>query len=193
MPASMRRSTKSSTTSTTRCWPRRMVVRFELQLLSELGFGLDLERCAATGVSGDLVYVSPKSGRAVSREPPASRGPTRCCGCRRSCANAMLRPSADDLADGFALTGFFLSAMCSSRAACTRRRARAFHRCAKPCAAERSLNSPPVAPSIIRTAVVIGTAVIVRSGSPDAAPATAIRAAAPNLASKARPGPDWCH
>ncbi|MGE5771290.1 MAG: DNA repair protein RecO, partial [Hyphomicrobiales bacterium] len=44
-----------------------MVVRFELQLLSDLGFGLDLERCAATGVSGDLVYVSPKSGRAVSR------------------------------------------------------------------------------------------------------------------------------
>ena len=44
-----------------------MVVRFELQLLSEIGFGLDLERCVATGVSGDLVYVSPKSGRAVSR------------------------------------------------------------------------------------------------------------------------------
>src|SRR6478752_4866743 len=38
-----------------------MVVRFELLLLSELGFGLDLERCVATGSSGDLVYVSPKS------------------------------------------------------------------------------------------------------------------------------------
>src|SRR5262245_14107789 len=37
------------------------VVRFELQLLSELGFGLDLGKCAATGASGDLVYVSPKS------------------------------------------------------------------------------------------------------------------------------------
>src|SRR5262249_45663426 len=44
-----------------------MVVRFELQLLSELGFGLDLDRCVATGSSGDLVFVSPKSGRAVSR------------------------------------------------------------------------------------------------------------------------------
>src|SRR4030095_12262825 len=44
-----------------------MVVRFELQLLSELGFGLDLARCVATGSSGDLVFVSPKSGRAVSR------------------------------------------------------------------------------------------------------------------------------
>src|SRR4029078_2859942 len=44
-----------------------MVVRFELQLLSEIGFGLDLERCVAPGASGDFVYVSPKSGRAVSR------------------------------------------------------------------------------------------------------------------------------
>ena len=44
-----------------------MVVRFELQLLAELGFGLDLTQCAATGASDDLIYVSPKSGRAVSR------------------------------------------------------------------------------------------------------------------------------
>src|SRR5690348_3772679 len=45
-----------------------MVVRFELQLLAELGFGLDLAQCAATGGARDLIYVSPKSGRAVSRE-----------------------------------------------------------------------------------------------------------------------------
>jgi DNA repair protein RecO (recombination protein O) len=44
-----------------------LVVRFELQLLTELGFGLDLEQCAATGATDELVYVSPKSGRAVSR------------------------------------------------------------------------------------------------------------------------------
>jgi len=44
------------------------MARFELQLLSELGFGLDLDSCAATGSTTDLVYVSPKSGRAVSRE-----------------------------------------------------------------------------------------------------------------------------
>ena len=43
-------------------------MRFELALLAELGFGLDLEACAATGVRENLVYVSPKSGRAVSRE-----------------------------------------------------------------------------------------------------------------------------
>jgi len=85
-----------------------MVVRFELQLLSELGFGLDLERCAATGASGDLVYVSPKSGRAVSRtagEPWADK---------MLRLPAFLRqhdaiPSGHDLADGFALTGYFLT------------------------------------------------------------------------------------
>ena len=44
-----------------------LIVRFELLLLDELGFGLDLAECAATGSREDLVYVSPKSGRAVSR------------------------------------------------------------------------------------------------------------------------------
>jgi DNA repair protein RecO (recombination protein O) len=85
-----------------------MVVRFELQLLSELGFGLDLEQCAATGASGDLAYVSPKSGRAVSRtagEPWADK---------MLRLPAFLRqhdaiPSGHDLADGFALTGYFLT------------------------------------------------------------------------------------
>jgi DNA repair protein RecO (recombination protein O) len=42
------------------------LVRYELLLLAELGFGLDLERCAVTGSSDDLVAVSPKSGRSVS-------------------------------------------------------------------------------------------------------------------------------
>ena len=41
------------------------LVRYELLLLAELGFGLDLERCAVTGSNDDLVAVSPKSGRAV--------------------------------------------------------------------------------------------------------------------------------
>jgi DNA repair protein RecO (recombination protein O) len=43
-------------------------LRWELALLEELGFGLDLARCAATGATEDLFYVSPKSGAAVSRE-----------------------------------------------------------------------------------------------------------------------------
>jgi DNA repair protein RecO (recombination protein O) len=44
-----------------------LIVRFELALLDELGFGLDLSSCAATGSAEDLAWVSPKSGRAVSR------------------------------------------------------------------------------------------------------------------------------
>ena len=43
------------------------LARYELLLLAELGFGLDLERCVATGATGDLAFVSPKSGGAVSR------------------------------------------------------------------------------------------------------------------------------
>ena len=45
-----------------------LMARFELLLLDELGFGLDLDSCAATGSQDDLTFVSPKSGRAVSRE-----------------------------------------------------------------------------------------------------------------------------
>lgn len=44
-----------------------LVVRFELLVLDELGFGLDLTQCAATGARQELVFVSPKSGRAISR------------------------------------------------------------------------------------------------------------------------------
>jgi len=85
-----------------------LVVRFELQLLAELGFGLDLAQCAATGTSGDLIYVSPKSGRAVSRdagEPWADKMLRLPAFLRGDNTNAANR----DIADGFALTGFFLS------------------------------------------------------------------------------------
>ncbi len=47
-------------------WPA-VFVRFEAGLLQDLGFGLDLTRCAATGALDDLIYVSPRTGRAVSR------------------------------------------------------------------------------------------------------------------------------
>jgi DNA repair protein RecO (recombination protein O) len=83
------------------------VVRFELQMLRELGFGLDLAACASTGQATELDYVSPKSGRAVSRlagEPWRDR---------------LLRlpaflsgdemPSLEEVSDGFALTGFFMA------------------------------------------------------------------------------------
>ncbi len=48
-------------------WPLAYL-RWEQALLEEMGFGLDLSACAVRGVNEDLIYVSPKSGRAVSRE-----------------------------------------------------------------------------------------------------------------------------
>lgn len=51
-------------------WPA-LLVRWQLGLLDELGFGLDLSQCAATGSREQLVYVSPKSGKAVSAEAGA--------------------------------------------------------------------------------------------------------------------------
>lgn len=47
-------------------WPA-VYIQWEMGLLRELGFGLDLQACAATGVTTELVYVSPRTGRAVSR------------------------------------------------------------------------------------------------------------------------------
>lgn len=86
-------------------WPARYVL-WERDLLAALGFGLDLSRCAASGATEDLLYVSPKSGRAVSRAaglpyhdkllplPAFLWRPT---------------PAApDDLAQGLELTGYFL-------------------------------------------------------------------------------------
>ncbi|MGO9419828.1 DNA repair protein RecO [Roseiarcus sp.] len=87
-----------------------LVARFEARILAECGFRLDLSRCAATGALDDLAYVSPKSGRAVSLAAgeawrdrllplPAFL---------RDGARLEARPSADDIADGFLTTGFFL-------------------------------------------------------------------------------------
>ncbi len=50
-------------------------VRFELVLLAELGFALDLETCAVTGVAEGLAYVSPRTGRAVSLEAAGEFAP----------------------------------------------------------------------------------------------------------------------
>jgi len=54
-----------SALDTTPAWPSAYV-KWELGLLAEMGFGLDLDRCAATGRNDQLAYVSPRTGRAVS-------------------------------------------------------------------------------------------------------------------------------
>ena len=51
-------------------WPA-VFVRFEMGLLEDLGFGLDLSSCAVTGSHDELIWVSPRTGRAVSREAGA--------------------------------------------------------------------------------------------------------------------------
>ena len=85
-----------------------LFVRFELALLNELGFGLDLARCAANGSVVDLVYVSPKSGRAVSRDAGAPYAD------RMLALPDFLRTDLNEAADPnglsavFRLTGFFL-------------------------------------------------------------------------------------
>lgn len=86
-----------------------LVVRFELALLAELGFGLALESCAVTGSREDLLYVSPRTGRAVSApsgEPYRDRLLPLPAFLREG--QGRLMPTRSDLADGFALTGLFL-------------------------------------------------------------------------------------
>ncbi|HYE01066.1 MAG TPA: DNA repair protein RecO [Alphaproteobacteria bacterium] len=88
-------------------WPAAYV-QWELGLLGALGYGLDLQKCAATGANDQLAYVSPKTGRAVSL---AAGEPYR---------DRLLPlpgfliglPGAGlaDAADGLALTGYFLEA-----------------------------------------------------------------------------------
>lgn len=85
----------------------RALARFELVLLDELGFGLDLSRCAVTGLTTGLSHVSPKTGRAVCLEAAAPYLD------RLFVLPAFLRDPAapatpDDIAAAFALTGHFL-------------------------------------------------------------------------------------
>jgi DNA repair protein RecO (recombination protein O) len=86
------------------------LIRFELAMLAELGFGLDLENCAATGETAELIYVSPKSGGAVSRragEPFRDRL-LRLPPFLRQTQDGRNDWSDQDLQDGFRLTGLFL-------------------------------------------------------------------------------------
>jgi len=81
-------------------------VRFEVGLLTSLGFGLDLERCAATGTNDNLAFVSPKTGRAVSlsageawRDKLLALPPFLL---------AATKPGPGEVGLGLALTGYFL-------------------------------------------------------------------------------------
>jgi DNA repair protein RecO (recombination protein O) len=82
-------------------------VRLELGLLQELGFGLDLEKCGATGTTDDLAFVSPKTGRAVSR---AAAGPykEKLLALPAFLSTGGLPADDEELRQGLDLTGFFI-------------------------------------------------------------------------------------
>ncbi|MEM8631532.1 MAG: DNA repair protein RecO [Pseudomonadota bacterium] len=85
---------------------QRVYLQWERALLADLGFALDLDECAVTGATEDLIYVSPRTGRAVSSEgagtyadrllplPPALKG--------------AVPVDAAEIADGLRTTGHFL-------------------------------------------------------------------------------------
>ena len=86
-----------------------LFVHFELALLAELGFGLDLDECAATGTRENLVYVSPKSARAVSRDAGAPWAAKLL-----PLPDFLLAPpgapvSREKICEGFRLTEFFFA------------------------------------------------------------------------------------
>ncbi len=87
-------------------WPA-LLVYWEMQLLQEMGFGLDLTSCAATGSTEELVYVSPKSGRAVSREAGAPYA-DKMLALPQFLIDSSARLATSDIVAGFGLTGFFL-------------------------------------------------------------------------------------
>ncbi|SON56288.1 DNA repair protein RecO [Hartmannibacter diazotrophicus] len=85
----------------------RLLVRFELALLDELGFGLDLSKCAANGQTHDLAWVSPKTGRAVSREAGLPYAP-KLLALPVFLSEREADVSVDDLQAALQLTGYFL-------------------------------------------------------------------------------------
>lgn len=88
-------------------WAERYLL-WEMRLLDEMGFGLDLTSCAVTGATDGLAYVSPRSGRAVSRQGAGEWAD------RLLPLPALLGGAGDNrgngVAEGLAITGHFLEA-----------------------------------------------------------------------------------
>lgn len=86
-----------------------LMARFELSLLAALGFGLDLESCALTGACENLAFVSPKSGRAVSRDAGAPWAPRLLPYPQFLQDDIDAAPQEAAIAEAFRLTGYFLT------------------------------------------------------------------------------------
>lgn len=87
-------------------WPA-LYIRWELGLLSSLGFGLDLEACALSGANDGLTHVSPKTGRAV-RGSEAEDYVSRLLRLPGFLVSSEAPVGVTDIADGLALTGHFI-------------------------------------------------------------------------------------
>jgi DNA repair protein RecO (recombination protein O) len=85
----------------------RAAIAWEMGLLTELGFGLDLSSCAATGHNDDLIYVSPRTGRAVSRHA-GEIYKERLLKLPGFLAGPGAVPTDSDILEGLDLTGHFL-------------------------------------------------------------------------------------
>jgi len=85
-----------------------LYVRWEAGLLDELGFGLDLSRCAVTGAVENLVYVSPRTGRAVGADAGAAYKERLFALPPFLLGSQNATPTAADVAAGLKLTGQFL-------------------------------------------------------------------------------------
>ena len=90
----------------TEVWPA-LYTRFELGLLSAMGYGLDLSRCAVTGETEGLAWVSPRTGRAATADAGAPHADVLL-KLPRFLVDTEAELMAGDVADAFALAGYFL-------------------------------------------------------------------------------------
>ena len=80
---------------------------WELFLLSELGYGLDLEKCVVSGKKENLIYISPKSGKAVSKKE-GEKYKNKLFNLPKFLINKIVKPTNDSLKQAISLTGFFI-------------------------------------------------------------------------------------
>jgi len=80
---------------------------WELFLLSELGYGLDLEKCVVSGKKENLIYISPKSGKAVSKTE-GEKYKNKLFNLPKFLIDKNVKPTNDSLKQAISLTGFFI-------------------------------------------------------------------------------------
>ncbi len=80
---------------------------WEIFLLAELGYGLDLEKCVVSGVKENLIYISPKSGKAVSKNE-GEKYKKKLFNLPKFLINKNVKPTNDSLKQAILLTGFFI-------------------------------------------------------------------------------------